>query len=147
MGTELAARIARLERSNRRQRWLCKGTLAFLGVACLALWLQGWPPTAQAHGANTGVPDVIRSKAFQLIDGQGNTRALLMGSPNGATFLSIADQKGKARIAMTVEPDGSSVINLADGQGKARVALGLDVQGTPTLVFTDPRGKLRWRAP
>ncbi|MBL6976045.1 MAG: hypothetical protein ISR64_09965 [Deltaproteobacteria bacterium] len=147
METDLATRIARLEKSNRRQRWFTLGTLVLLVTGCLALSLRDWPPPARAHGANTDIPDVIRSKSFQLLDQKGKARAWLMNGRNGATFLSLADTMGKARIAMTVEPDGSSVINLADAQGKARVALGLDAGGMPSLVFTDALDKLHWKAP
>ncbi len=108
--TELARRLEKLERDNRRLKKL--GAAAFVLAAALG-----------AIAATRPVPDVITSHKFVLVDQQGRARvtistpayagaAIAMNADDPAIWLS--DNKGNDRAILTTDS-----LRFADAKGKS----------------------------
>jgi hypothetical protein len=79
----LEQRVSRLERANRRLRLLVSAAL--LGLAALLLMGQS--------GLNA-----IQAERFEVVDGEGNLRALLGIAQSGRTVLALYESEGEARF-------------------------------------------------
>ena len=148
----LEARVARLERANRR-------LLALGGVALAALVLLG----AQTVG------DVVRARRFELIDDRGVPLAILAPARDGAGGeLTLRDREGERRASLRAEPDAASLdlqggrpddpagtaALRADGQGAALGLVGAKAsviaevrKERPRVATTDARGRETFAAP
>lgn len=76
----------------------------------------------------------VTARGFCLVDGEGNRRALLGNTENGAG-LQLYDDKGKARAELIVLGEGLA-LTLSDEEGKVRVSLGV-AEGGPILSLQD----------
>lgn len=61
-----------------------------------------------------GVPDVLRARAWELVD-----------------------ERGQARATMVVAPDGEAVFRLKDSQGTIRVKIGANDVGSGLVLLND----------
>ena len=118
---EIAGRVQRLERDNRRLK-LAGGAMA---AVLVAVPLVGAALPAQ-------VPEVIEAGLFRVLDEQGTPRAAL-----GAAGLGFSDEQGRGRVGL-----GAAGLGFYDEQGTLRVTLRadgllsvIDEQGTPRAVF------------
>lgn len=148
----LEARVARLERANRRLAALFGATLA----AVLLL------------GAQTAT-DVVRARRIEIVDERGVPLATLAPSRTGAGGeLTLRDRDGERRASLSAEP-GASSLNLqggraddpsgtaalrADGTGAALGLVGARASVTatvrkekPRLSTTDAQGRETFAAP
>ena len=114
---EIAGRVQRLERDNRRLKLGAGGLVALV----VAVPLVGAVLPAQG-------PEVIEARAFRVLDEQGELRALL--NEDG---LRAYDEQGTVRAAVT-----AGGLGFHDEQGTTRAALFED-----GLVFSDEQGELR----
>ena len=149
------ARVARLERAQRRWRRLAAG--AVLGLAAVAR--MGQKPA----------PRVGEAERFLLKDAAGRTRAelvvdgeqsvalrfrdadtmprLSIGTENGASVVVLNEQGGRVRAGLVTLPQGSPALTFYDSNGKTRAELALAREGAPALTFTDRDGFLAWKTP
>jgi hypothetical protein len=127
---ELRQRLEKLERNNRRLKWL--------GIAALAL-VAGLVTIA----ATQPVPDKIVAHEFDMVDSTGKIRIRMGLSSEGMPGIVLSDAQGKPRAAMTLSPSGESDIGLSDAQGKPRVLMSADPSGEPEIDLSDSQGNAR----
>ncbi len=134
----LLRRLERLERQNRR--------LKFVGSA--AVFLMGMVLLSGATGAK--VPDEIRAKSFVLVD-NGGTRRVVMDVVRLPFFdiggIRLFDARGRARASFAVASDGASGVTLYSEGQTTQAVLSADPDGTPHLQLFDKNGKVLWQAP
>lgn len=111
--------------------------------------------------------DVVRAKRFELVDDEGETRALWdTGSqehvalsfygknqeerlsigvmPDGFSTFVLRDESGREIIKATTANDFSdSVIVIKDESGQVRAQVGVNESGEPTLTMTDENENVR----
>lgn len=131
----LSARVARLERSNRRLKMLGAGTV----LALAALLSMGF----------AGKPRTIEAEKLVIIDSHGRPR-LTLGTPKAAGFagglgpdepaLWLSDENKTDRTILA--PDG---LYFANSHGKAVVDI--TSEPGPELRLHGPDGKVSWSAP
>ena len=103
---EIAGRVQRLERDNRRLK---------LGAGALVAVLVAAPLVGAVLPAQ--VPEVIEAGLFRVLDEQGTPRAAL-----GAAGLGFSDEQGRGRVGL-----GADSLGFYDEQGTARVTLRAEV--------------------
>jgi hypothetical protein len=113
-------RIIKLEQKNRRL------TLALLltGVAAGLVMTIGMAATEH-------VPDQVKAGGFQLVDKNGNLRAVLTLTEDGWPGFLLLDKNGKNRLELTLD-DESAGLRLSDDNGKVQAGLSLTKKG-PSL--------------
>lgn len=164
--TARADRIARLERSNRRQRlWLFALTLGFLvGVffqpfsVVRDLWsgqmvavtttagtaVQGFWNTRKERRLELGVVKVGEPAIYLL----GQDERLRIGLDlQPEPTLTFRDQANAARIRLTLSEDGSPRLSLINSSGKGGVFLGTLADDTPLIRCTDKLGNVIFQVP
>ena len=117
---DLDARVARLERGNRRDR--------AIGFAVLALLFV----TAQAPGSTP----VTTSAAYTVRDASGASSTL------SATGLTVRDAKGNVRVFEGIDSGGRPSLDMHDTAGTLRESMYL-LDGVPKLRLFDTNGKRR----
>lgn len=163
---DLAARVERLERQNRRFKQAA--TVAMIAGSSILLFAQTAPqrqtspsPTppstaAPARPAPAKTPAPRRAPArrppappqpkpveaseFILKDG-GVVRARL-GTVNGAAELALSDQTGKQHAVVSVRKEGAPSIRLLGDSGDAAILLDMAADGA-RVVLQDAGGKPR----
>lgn len=85
-----------------------------LNVALVAaLWLGALGATP--GGAGPATPDVLRAKAFELVNDDGTVVAQLHLGEDGSGNIRLRDTTGTVRVKLGVDVDGSGLI-LFDGE-------------------------------
>jgi hypothetical protein len=84
---ELARRLEKLERDNRR--------LKGIGIAALVL-----AAALGAIAATSPVPEKITAHEFEVVDGNGRTRAILEAVNPSGTTLTFLDSIGRKRVIL-----------------------------------------------
>jgi len=143
LGSELAARVARLESSRLRDRTIV------VAVAVLAL------ATAQAPApkvTDTAVPIVVRdasgttatltSKGLTVRDAAGRTRTFAGVDADGRPSVDLGDASGQLRESMYLLND-LPVLRQFDKTGKRRAEIRLDKTEDGELLINDASEKLR----
>ena len=105
----LLARVNRLERRNRFQKWF---------AIALAILLV-------ASGALQRKDDRLDVSELTLRDGKGVKRAWLGLDFEGLARLELCDDKGNRRVGLTLRPDGTAGIDALDKLGTERMFLGV----------------------
>jgi hypothetical protein len=135
---QLMARIARLERVNRRRGWwnavLLIGLAGSLAVSGAIIF-----DPALVRGL-TEIGSEVRGHRFVLEDEDGNLRGLWQLDDEGTVRFSIHDAAGNPRMNLAVLEDGAPGISFVDESDRRRVVLGLLPDQTSTLVFADDGG-------
>ncbi len=75
------------------------------------------------RGAN--IPEVVRAKAFELVNELGYARAKLEITEDGSTAFYMLDQNGRLRLAEQVDRDGQTSLTLNDQNEQMRLAASL----------------------
>ncbi len=119
--------------------WRIWAVLLVLSIVWLGACIKTSPPAE----AQNGFAEVVKAKAFEVVDASGKTRAALTLAPNGSAGLGLDDASGNQRAMLILNPDGSPMLSLADASGKVRVGLGLKADGSLALVLADASGKVR----
>jgi hypothetical protein len=152
--TELARRLEKLERDNRRLK------RSLLGVLVLLAALAG------IH-ATRPVPDVIKAHSFEAVDGSGRVRATISASPmvtlydlHGLPQAEIGygesygpmvllgmhrtsqPHGGEYGVDMSIrdEPSDGPAILLTGGPQNAMVGLNVSRSGLPNITLKDTQG-------
>ena len=132
----LVERLDRLERENRRLKWV--GSVVLIGITALVLMGQAGP----RH-----VFKIVQAEQFVLRDPSGQTRAVLGTVADGSAGLALYDRDGKDRAKLIVLPDGMSGLIAFDRDGKLRAGTGVTADGSPRLTLYDRDGRVVWSAP
>ncbi len=127
--TDLADRVRRLERSNRRLAWIAGATaLLFLGGGPIGL--------VRAAG------EEVVTQRLTLTDPAGGTRAILSVVPGLGPSLVIYGENGKAGAALAFPPEGPNLV-MYDSSGQLRLRLATIEATGPSLVLNDSKRKPR----
>jgi hypothetical protein len=159
---DLEVRLSRLERENRRWKWL-----AALGPAVALVGLLGQMiPSAGAIGHDspaarpTVSPAVVEAERFVLRDARGTPRASLAMGADGSPVFHFFDRDGATRtvlapshLVLSGEEPGSAVKLLVnrgglpalrlEKNGRLRAVLGMAGDGTLALGFYGDDGQGR----
>lgn len=161
--TELEIRLGKLERQNRRWKYLGFLLLLLAGTGfLLAQAPRKRPSAASAPATPAAAYDTLQVHRLELRDKAGNLRGVwtVVGEAPG---LALFDITGKIRALLTIWAEGprlvlsdaaenpraelrveakAPVLALLDTAGKHRAALALTAEG-PTLTLADTAGKPR----
>ena len=73
------------------------------------------------HGAD-GIPDIIRAKAFHLVDDDGYVRASLATDEDGQPFISLDGEDYQPRFEVSLDSgSGSPVLSLYGQKRRSQV--------------------------
>src|SRR5688572_17994021 len=98
--------------------------------------------TAQTNSnSSQSVSPIIRARAIELVDGKGQSRALLNVEANGETVFRLRDAKGTIRVKLGASEDGSALLLLNDSTSPGIHALAKSDGTTMTLI--DNHGRKR----
>ncbi len=135
---DLADRLDRLERSNRRLKGVVV-LVVFAGVVLVARDQVFRNATIQLLDGD----GTIEAREFVVRDNDGKRRASL-GVPGDMPALVLFDESENGLASLSVQGgrDGASHLTLCDRRGKAAIYLGLLSTG-PTISLSDASGKIR----
>ena len=137
--TELARRLEKLERDNRRFKRL--GFAALVLVSALG-----------AIYATRPVPDVIKARSFRVVDAAGVVRTVIstdstMGAYISLGFHKVSESPGLPRGAMvpniTIEDtpiEGSGILISHGGHPRGTLTMGFSPAGKPSISLNDAEG-------
>ena len=125
MGSQLDARLERIERENRQLRWVAG--LAILGIVA-----------AFVATGRIGRPSELRGSRFVVTDEKGAERAVLGMTRDGATELRMLDNSGSDLLVLRSTTDGSTQLAFHD-RNRERIALTCGSNGSAVLNFLDRR--------
>lgn len=108
--------------------------LTVVNLLLLALALSD-----RAAVAAQGVPDVLRARAWELVDERGGSRASLTLAPGGDVVLRLRDQTGTIRVKLAAGRGGSGLV-LLDSRTELGVKLDAGSDGT-ALELTGRDGR------
>ena len=86
---------------------------------------------------------VVKARAFELVDDEGNVRARLGLGNDDSPFLSLHDPDGRVRARFGLDTSGAAGLAIGDEEGKVRATLGLATDGSSSLALGDKNGKIR----
>ncbi len=88
--------------------------------------------------------EVVRAKSFELVDEEGELRALMGSSPNGSVGLEIYGDDETPRLTVGINRGGTARIDLRDTAGTPRARLAVEASGTPAIFsIRDAEGRIR----
>jgi hypothetical protein len=67
---------------------------------------------SQRTAAASGIAEVVRARAIELVDEQGQARAQLNVEPSGEAVFRLRDSKGQIRVKLGASADGSGLLLL-----------------------------------
>ena len=134
-------------------------------VAIAAVCLVMTAAAIAYAAAKTSAPEVIQAQRFELVNAEGEVRAvlglLLADKPSlvlndekgtllamlcvgfdGSPGLALYDEKGTMRVGVSLML-GSPLITLYDEEGTGRAGLSLFPDGSPSITLHDEKGKVR----
>jgi len=130
---DVAARLARVERENRRFKATGLALLAGAGIFLLI---------AARPAARTRI---VEATELRLMDSTGALRGSMTADRTGAQLL-LKDSTGKNRVRLRVADDGTPRVELLDRSERVRLGMALDRDGGALAHFDDdaahPRLKL-----
>ncbi len=85
---------------------------------------------------------IIRARAIELVDDNGQSRALLSVEANGETVFRLRDAKGTIRVKLGASEDGSALLLLNDSTSPGIHALAKNNGTTLTLINKDGRTRV-----
>jgi len=130
--SDVAARVARLEKENRGFR---AAAGAFTLVAAAALLVAARPG---------GRARVVEATEFRLIDSTGALRGTISADRTGAQLL-LKDSTGKNRARLRVADDGAPRLELLDRMERTRLGLAVDKDGAASAQLEDDAAHPRVR--
>jgi hypothetical protein len=82
-------------------------------------------------------PVVVKASRFELVDGEGRTRAVLGISKGGSPEFDLRDPEGRPRALLLLDADQLPIFFFKDAQVVTRARLELDAKGGAKLSFGD----------
>lgn len=97
------------------------------------------------------VQENLKVKNLEIVDDDGNTRAVFTTISGGRPSLTLLDNNGDFRVWLTLNDDGSpnlllfdqGRIVLMDGVGGIRSTYGLDATNNPAIRYFSQAGNIR----
>lgn len=126
------ALLARLERVEKRSRWL--SALAMV-VALLCVVILAWQFAP--------LDSLVEARGFILRDSNLQTRAELRVRNDGSPVLRLNNRGGRPAAVLTVRDDGAVALRLYDTAEQERAEIRLDEHGTPVFSLTGANGRPR----
>lgn len=107
----------RLARSSRVQRGLVAVLLLQLGLA--------------AGAEDPVIPDLLRTRALQVVDAEGTPVVLIASDRDGNGGLAVYDRESRPLVSLEADQRGAGAVNVMDPQRPATAAafLGVDPHG------------------
>jgi nitrogen fixation protein len=123
-------RMQRLERTNTRLR------AALIAVVAL----NGWMFLVGA--ADTGVPDVVRARRFEMVTGELANEVLveISATPNGEGAIITYNKNRFPLVDLRPRAEGPGWVTTYDGRGHALVEMGATVEGDGALAVSAANG-------
>jgi len=112
-------------------------SLIGLAVVCLLVAVGA---VGYGAGKASDVPEVIRAQRFEVVDGEGRTRAALGCQEDGGASLVFTGKDGHLWATLGAARDGTSGLILYDGAGHERAVLGRSAEGESTLLLVGQEG-------
>jgi hypothetical protein len=143
--SDLAARIARLESSTRRDRAI---VLAVVILALVTAQASGAPSAVTVQSAPIVVKDAagrsatLSAKGLTVRDVRGRPRAFVGVDDGGRPSVDLTDSAGTLRESMYLLRE-LPVLRQFDRAGKRRAEMRLDSSNDGELLITDEKGKIR----
>ena len=125
----LSDRVNRLERENRRLKWV--GAVILIAAAGLSIW------SARRETKNRS----IEGERIILHDKKGKMLALLEGDKDGLPNLAFYGKEGRAQIKIGIDQVGGPNIDLQGVDEKGGVGMSVTTGGASSLVITEPGGE------
>lgn len=123
--------------------WLLTRRTRAFPLVLMTVALLGTVTGCATNGAPSDKPNqhlnVLTAREIRLVDDEGNTRAHLAVSSEGAASLVLLSQDEDPRAELVVEADGRTMLQLRD-KDQPRVALLQRPSGDPGLFFKAPDG-------
>ena len=85
------------------------------------------------------LPDVVRARMWELVDGRGQTRASMEISPGGDVVLRLRDRTGTIRVKLSAGENGSGLL-LLDNSTEPGVQLDAGASGS-SVKLTNRNGR------
>lgn len=85
------------------------------------------------------LPDVVRGRTWELVDGRGQTRASMEIAPGGDVVLRLRDRTGTIRVKLSAGENGSGLL-LLDNSTEPGVQLDAGASGS-SLKLTNRNGR------
>ena len=85
------------------------------------------------------LPDVVRARTWELVDGRGQTRASMEVAPGGDVVLRLRDRTGTIRVKLSAGENGSGLL-LLDNSTEPGVQLDAGASGS-SLKLTNRNGR------
>ena len=121
-------RLGRLERQNQRMK---KGLIA-LTLAMASAMIMG-------QVISSPIPNVIRARKFEVVNGKGNTMVEL-GSTRLFGYLFVSNQQGKVIATASTNHSGDGMIRTLDSEGRPLIVLSSKKNGE-SFIATFKRGE------
>lgn len=84
--------------------------------------------------AQQSVTPIVRTRAFELIDANGKTRAQINVEDTGEVVFRLRDETGKIRTKFGAGKDGSG-LSLMDDRTEATIQIRANTNGSEMLMF------------
>lgn len=86
--------------------------------------------------------DVVRTKRLELVDDEGEVRAVMGAESGDNVGLSLFGSNGADRLSLGIHPDGSATLALQDEEGRERIKFSASSSG-PVINIKDEEGNPR----
>jgi len=87
------------------------------------------------------VPDVLRARAWELVDERGQARATMVVAPDGEAVFRLKDSGGTIRVKIGANDMGSGLV-LLDGRTEPGIQITADASGS-SMKLTNRDGRQR----
>ena len=87
------------------------------------------------------VPDVLRARAWELVDERGQARATMVVAPDGEAVFRLKDSRGTIRVKIGANDMGSGLV-LLDGRTEPGIQITADASGS-SMKLTNRDGRQR----
>jgi hypothetical protein len=111
-------------------------SIAWIALASLAGFAA-----ARLGAQDPKAPPSVKASRFELVDGEGRTRAVLGLSKGGSPEFDLRDADGRPRALLVLDRDNLPIFLLKDADVVTRAKLELDAKGAAKLTFTDAKGE------
>lgn len=111
------------------------------GLTVLNLALFGFQLLPEQRVTAQNIPDVVRARAWELVDAKGQRRASLDVAPQGDVVFRLRDETGTIRVKLSASRTGSGLL-LLNHDTEPGVKLGAGSEGT-RMLLTNRGGQTR----
>ena len=101
------------------------------------LALAGFVLATVAVAVQDPKTQVVKASRFELVDGEGRTRAVLGLSKGGSPEFDLRDAQGRPRALLLLDRDNLPIFFFKDAEVITRAKFELDAKGGAKLTFCD----------